>query len=257
MEPIRVTAVSYLNTKPFLYGLLHAGMEAHMALSLDIPSECARKLIENEADLALMPVAAIPQVPHAQIVSDYCIGAEDEVRTVCLFAQKPIHQLTHIYLDYQSRTSVALLQLLLKHFWQHEVILLPSSPGFEKKIAGTTGALVIGDRTIQLERQTAFAYDLAQAWKQWTGLPFVFAAWVANKPLPADWLRQFNRALALGIQSVPKLSLLLQKPAPWFDLQEYFTRYIRYELNEARRRGLQHFLEQLRMARLTTATAHL
>ncbi len=246
MDQIRVTAVSYLNTKPFLYGLLHSGMEEEMSLTLDVPSECARKLIAGEADLALMPVAAIPQVPRPQIVSDYCIGAEDEVRTVCLFAERPIEELTHLYLDYQSRTSVALVQLLLRHYWQKELILLQGTPGFERKIGGTTGALVIGDRTIRLEKEMPFMYDLAKAWKEWTDLPFVFAAWVANKPLPDEWLARFNAALALGIESVPKLSLLLQPPAPWFDLQEYFTRYIRYDLNEARRQGLDKFLALVR-----------
>ncbi len=246
MDRIRVTAVSYLNTKPFLYGLLHSGMEEEMSLTLDVPSECARKLIEDEADLALMPVAAIPQVPRPQIVSDYCIGTEDEVRTVCLFAERPIQELTHLYLDYQSRTSVALVQLLLRHYWQKELTLLEGTPGFERKIGGSTGALVIGDRTIRLEKEMPFAYDLARAWKEWTGLPFVFAAWVANKPLPDEWLARFNAALARGIESVPKLSLLLPPPAPWFDLQEYFTRYIRYDLNEARRQGLEKFLALVR-----------
>ncbi len=252
MDTIRVTAVSYLNTKPFLYGLLHSGMEAHMQLSLDVPSACARKLIEDQADLALMPVAGIPQLAHAHIVSDYCIGAEDEVRTVCVFAQRPIEALTHLYLDYQSRTSVALVQLLLRHYWQKELVLLPGRPGFERKIEGTTGALVIGDRTIALEREMPYAYDLARAWKDWTGLPFVFAAWVANKPLPHPWLERFNNALALGIQSLPKLCLLLQPPAPHFDLHEYFTRYIRYDLNEARRKGLDKFLTLLRQEALLT-----
>lgn len=255
MDQIRVTAVSYLNTKPFLYGLLHSGMEEEMSLTLDVPSECARKLIEGEADLALMPVAAIPQVPRAHIVSDYCIGAEDEVRTVCVFAERPIEELTHLYLDYQSRTSVALVQLLLRHYWQKELILLQGLPGFERKIGGTTGALVIGDRTIRLEKEMPFMYDLAKAWKEWTGLPFVFAAWVANKPLPDEWLARFNDALALGIASVPKLSLLLQPPAPWFDLQEYFTRYIRYDLNEARRQGLDKFLALVRAEALVPVSS--
>ena len=81
-QPLKISAVSYLNTKPFLYGLFQSGMEDSIDLSLDIPSECARKLVAGEVDLGLIPVAVIPQLKTPHIISDYCIGTEGAVKTV-------------------------------------------------------------------------------------------------------------------------------------------------------------------------------
>ena len=122
MNPkINISAVSYLNTKPFLYGLFQTGIDKEINLSLDIPSLCAQKLENGEVDLGLIPVAAIPNLAEAHIISDFCIGTLGPVKTVCIYAQVPIENLTHLYLDYQSRTSVALVQYLIKKLL--EVIL--------------------------------------------------------------------------------------------------------------------------------------
>lgn len=118
MKKIRITAVSYLNTKPLLYGLLNSPLADQVELSLDIPSECARKLKAGEVDLALTPVAIIPELPTWHLVSDYCIGAVGSVKTVNLYSELPVEALKTVYLDHHSRTSVALVQLLFKEYWQ-------------------------------------------------------------------------------------------------------------------------------------------
>ncbi|MCB9284477.1 MAG: menaquinone biosynthesis protein [Lewinellaceae bacterium] len=245
MEPLNVTAVSYLNTKPFLYGIFRKRMEHQIHLELDIPSICARKLASGEADLGLVPVAVLPSLPTPHLVSDYCIGAIGAVKTVCVFSEAPIDRITHLYLDYHSRTSVELVQILLREHWKVSPVLIPAQPGFEQQIQGTHAALIIGDRAIGQEERYSYVYDLGQAWMDFTGLPFVFAAWVSNKPLDPGFIAEFNEALKAGIESIPQLIYLIPPPSPTFDLETYFTRYISYPLDEEKQKGLELFLRYL------------
>ena len=251
MEPIKVTAVSYLNTKPFLYGLLQEGLTDHLDIQLDIPSVCAARLQNGDARMGLVPVAILPQLPEARIITDYCIGTEGAVKTVGIFSEQPIEQLTHLYLDYHSRTSVQLTKVLLREYWQCSPKLLPARPGFEARIRGTVGALIIGDRTMGLEQQFPYFYDLGVAWRDHTGLPFVFAAWVAIGSLPLGLESRLNRAFNKGINKVDDLALLLQSPSEDFSLSDYYKRYISYRLDAEKRRGLDLFLEKIQSGTAT------
>lgn len=246
MKKIKITAVSYLNTKPLLYGLLlHSEMANSIDLSLDVPSKCAEKLLSGEADLGLIPVAVIPEIHNAKIISDYCIGTEHYVKTVGIYADQPIDTLTRLYLDHHSRTSVALTKILLREYWQCTPELIPASDGYIEKIGGTVGGLVIGDRTIGLEKRFNYFYDLGDAWYRLTQLPFVFAAWVSNKTIPERFLQAFNQALQTGVEAIPQLMYLLTTPDPGFDLEAYFTQNISYQLDAPKKQALQLFLDML------------
>ncbi len=245
MKKLKVTAVSYLNTKPLLYGILKSQLEAEIDLQLNIPSTCAALMISGEADLALMPVAAIPSLTDPRIISDYGIGCDGPVRTVCLYSHVPLQSIESVFLDFHSRTSVQLVQLLFKHHWKRNIQFIPATTGFENEISGTTAGLIIGDRAIELETQFPYIYDLGQAWKEFTGLPFVFAAWVTTRQLDRNFLHRFNEALALGIQHIPELMYLLPTPHSGFNLREYFDRYISYDLNEKSKMALLHFFDLL------------
>ena len=242
---LKVTAVSYLNTKPLLYGLLKSGLSEEIDLQLDIPSDCARKLASGEVDMGLVPVAVIPELETPHIISDYCIGTVGTVKTVCIFSEVPLEEMTHLHLDYHSRTSVELVQILLKNHWHLSPALLPATPGFEEKIGGTTGAVVIGDRAIGLEEKFSYVYDLGEAWMAYSGLPFVFAAWVSNRALPQHFVARFNDALRMGVELIPQLMFLMPTPKPGFDLQKYFTENISYELDAPKRKALKIFLKAL------------
>ena len=243
---IKITAVSYLNTKPLLYGLIKSGLSKEIDLQLDIPSECARKLASAEVDMGLVPVAVIPELTNPHIISDYCIGTVGSVKTVCIFSHCPIAEMTHLYLDYHSRTSVELVQVLLREHWGLAPALIPAKPGFEEKIAGTTGAVIIGDRAIGMEDKCEYIYDLGEAWMAYSGLPFVFAAWVSNKPMDERFIKKFNAALKLGVEDIPNLMYILPTPVQGFDLKKYFTENISYELDAAKRKGLDLFLQLMK-----------
>jgi chorismate dehydratase len=245
MTKLKVTAVSYLNTKPLLYGLVKSGLSEELDLQLDIPSVCASKLSSGEADFGLIPVAAIPELATPHIISDFCIGTVGEVKTVCIFSEVPLEQVTELYLDFHSRTSVELAKILLEKHWQCYPTLLPTTAGFEEKITGTTAALIIGDRAMDHLGKHQFTYDLGEAWLAHTGLPFVFAAWVSNRPMSADFIDKFNAAMQLGIESIPQLMLILPQQHPGFDLEKYFTENISYHLDTDKRQALILFLQQL------------
>ena len=239
------TAVSYLNTKPFLYGLAKTGMLDRLDLSLNIPSECARKLLAGEVTLGLVPVAVLPEVPQAQVISDYCIGTEGTVKTVCLYSDVPLERVSHLYLDHHSRTSAALVRVLLREYWQLDPELLPARDGYIDQLGGTTAGLVIGDRCMGLSERFAYEYDLGEAWEAHTGLPFVFAVWVSTEPLTQRFLSRFNSALATGLAAIPELLYILPAPAADFSLATYFNEYISYALDAPKKRALKLFLRKL------------
>ncbi|WP_116106006.1 menaquinone biosynthetic enzyme MqnA/MqnD family protein [Lewinella sp. IMCC34191] len=239
----RLVAVSYLNTKPLLYGLLRSSLSDRLQIDLAIPSECARRLASGEAEIGLVPVAVLPELDEYRIISDYCIGADGEVATVCIYGDVPLREMTHIYLDHHSRTSVMLARLLLEEYWEHHVTFLDAKDGYIDHINGTIGGLVIGDRTIGLDKRFRYVYDLGTAWKQHTGLPFVFAAWVTTNPdLSEEFIASFNTALREGLDHLPQLQLLLPSPAPDFDLTNYYTHHIDYRLDAGKRKALKRFL---------------
>ena len=260
MKKYKVTAVSYLNTKPFLYGIFQHAVQHNIELSLDIPSLCAAKLQSGEADLGLIPVAAIPQLSNPYIISDYCIGAVGAVKTVCLYSQVPIEEVETVYLDFHSKTSVQLTKILFHKYWKQTPHYISTDDlshfsgekhantegGYLDHIKGTTAALAIGDKTMGLSEKYKYTYDLAEIWHEWTGLPFVFAAWVSNKKLPDDFIKQFNEALHIGLAHIQELIYILPTQYFHFDLKEYFTKNISYNLDEAKKLGLKRFLNEIK-----------
>jgi chorismate dehydratase len=139
---------------------------------------------------------------------------------------------------------VELARILVREYWKVDAELLPAKPGFENKIQGDTGALLIGDRTMGLDLKYPYVYDLGEAWLQHTGLPFVFAAWVSTKPLDPAFIQRFNAALKTGLDYIPELIYLLPTQ-PDFDLNTYFTKYISYPLTKGKRAALRLFLDKI------------
>lgn len=244
-----ITAVSYLNTKPMIYGLLNGTLSDNITLSLDTPANCAAKFKNGESDLALVPVGSLVDLEDYNIVGDYCIGSNGKVRTVCLFSHVPIEEIESIYLDYQSRTSVELIKILAKKHWKIEVEWLRGVRGFENKIVGKTAGLIIGDRAIGIENRYPYVYDLSEIWTEMTGLPFVFAIWVSKKELGSEFIQEFNRSLKSGIDQIDKLVYILPSPDKEFDLKEYFKKNISYNLDERKREALRLFLSEIKIKR--------
>lgn len=242
---IRVGAVSYLNTKPLLYGLQHHAVSKSIELIEDYPANLARALQDNTIDIGLVPVAVIPRLPEAHIVSEYCIGATGPVASVCIFSKVPMEQIQSLYLDYQSKTSVNLARVLLKNYWKKDIQLLEAPTNFIGLIEGTTAAVIIGDRALDKYDSYPFKYDLAEAWISYTGKPFVFATWVSNKQLDTDFIASFNEANALGLANIDTVIEQLSADNNSYDLHTYFTKNISYTLDAAKKEGMAQFLSLL------------
>jgi chorismate dehydratase len=242
MDKIRISAVSYLNTKPFVYGLQHSDLIKQIDLSLDFPSQCAAKLSSDLADIGLIPVAAIPDVQNAQLISDFCIASSGKVQTVVLLSNVPLADIKRIDLDYQSRTSVQLVRILAKKFWEIAPQWGNGQPGYiecSKDI--TTAVVVIGDRVFETVERFTYCYDLGEEWKKFTGLDFVFACWIANKTIDIDFISEFNMALSYGLSHLTEVIYECENFYPGYHLNEYFRENISFVLDDSKRKGLDLF----------------
>ena len=242
-KKIRVGAVSYLNTKPLIYGFEQGMMKDKIELIFDYPANIAAALLNDEIDLGLIPVAIIPEMKNYHIVGNHCIGSEGDVASVCIFSEVPIEQIETLLLDYQSRTSVKLAQILIKEFWKINPILKTAGKDFQLEIKGTTAAVVIGDRALEQRKISPYVYDLGAAWKAHTGLPFVFAAWVSNKQLDEIFINEFINVTEFSLQHIDEIVRI--NPFKSFDLKKYYTQYLSYNLSDEKREGLKQFLNRL------------
>lgn len=242
--------VSYLNTRPLIYGLKEGEIAGRIELSEDTPANLASQLRQGNIDLGLIPVAVIPQLEEYHIVGSHCIGTEGEVATVCLFSEVPLEEIRKVYLDYQSRTSVALLKWLMQEYWgiQPEIIHAEDD-SYREKIKGDTAGLVIGDRAFEQRKISTFIYDLGAEWRKITGLPFVFAAWISSKPLPEDFIQLFDRANAMGLQHIDEI--VAAQRFELYDLKRYYTSQISYTLDERKRSGMDLFLQYIKESVIT------
>ena len=239
---VKISAVSYLNTLPFLYGIENSGLTDQIDLQLDIPSTCAQKLMNGEVDLGLVPVAILPQLKRHYIVSDYCIGATGKVNSVLLLSDVPLEEITSVLLDYQSRTSVTLVQILARELWKINPKWVQASKGYESEIEGSTAGVIIGDRTFGLKKKYNYIYDLSEAWYELTGLPFVFAAWVSNVQLEEEFISSFNASLKNGLNNISQaIETYDNKDVSKEVLSNYLTVDIDYHLDERKLQAIEKF----------------
>lgn len=246
-KKIKISVVSYTNSQPFIFGIENSEyLKNNCQISKDIPSLCAQKLLTDEVDIGLVPVAIIPELKHYNIVSNFCIGATSQVKSVLLVSNVPLNKIKTIYLDYQSRTSVLLAQILAKKFWQINVEFLKTKPGFEEKILTKNSAyVIIGDRTFNINNKYKFKYDLAEEWIKHTNLPFIFACWVSNKNLDKQFVDNFNNSLKFGIENIQSVIYNFKqnhKELNNFNIDEYFNKNISYNLDKEKLKGMELFL---------------
>jgi chorismate dehydratase len=247
MELLKISAVSYLNTFPFVYGIERSGLLKNYRLELDIPSLCAEKLKNGLVDVALIPVGALNDLAAYEFVTDFCIGAVSAVKTVLLLSHLPLHEIREIGLDYDSRTSVQLIRVLAKHKWKIDPIWKNLLPGQAIMDPGSEAIVAIGDKTFDLVRKYPYCYDLAEEWISMTSLPFVFAAWVTTKKLPESLQKDLNRALQFGVDHISgTLDFFKDRLPAGEDCQSYLEKNISYSFDDHKREGLALFLKYLK-----------
>jgi chorismate dehydratase len=241
-RPVTIAAVSYLNTISLLYGIRHSD-ELSANLLLSPPSGCAEAFDSHEADIALVPVGALPTIKEKDfdIVSTFCIGAEGPVRTVVVNSNEPLGQIKRVWLDSHSRTSVKLVKYLAATRWKiaPEWVELTDYTILENPVEGDA-FLLIGDKVFDNEGRFAHTWDLAAEWEAQTHLPMVFAVWVARKSVSAETLAALEDALTLGVERIYE-AILESDYADRDYAYEYLTRNIDFLFDEQKRMALQKF----------------
>lgn len=246
MSKYKVALVSYLNSKPFLYGLKNYSFKSSIEYSVDTPSNIAKQLLNNEVDLALVPVAVIAQLKEYSLLNGFCIGADGPVQSVCLFSDQPIEKCKKILLDYQSRTSVILTRILIQKHWVLFPQFVSATEGFEKNIKDETAGLVIGDRALLMKNKFRYAYDLSAEWKKFTGLPFVFAAWISKNKIPNEIQIELTSTFEMGLGSIEKVIAEEENNFRGINVKEYLTKNIKFILDEEKLKAMNLFLVYLK-----------
>ncbi len=242
-EKIRISVVSYLNSTPFVWGLENSKDNILFDLSKDIPSVCATKLLTDQVDIGLIPVAMIPKLDESYILSNYCIGAFGEVASVLIIANQPLETLETIILDSESRTSIMLAKILVKYYWKLSVKWVEEKGYDFKALPEKTGAVIIGDRALNYKSDYNYNYDLADAWKLYSGLPFVFACWVSNKKTTPQVEDTLNNIFKEGLLQRENIALFLKNQYPKVNIREYLFENIQFELTLDARKGMIYFLD--------------
>ncbi|MGE0609883.1 MAG: menaquinone biosynthetic enzyme MqnA/MqnD family protein [Pirellulales bacterium] len=240
---IRVGAVNYLNTKPLIYEFPRLAPQAE--LILDLPSRLADGLAAGRYDVALIPSIEFFQDPGYTLISNACIGCRGPVLSVKLFSRVPLDRIRTLALDEGSRTSIALVRILLRERFGLEPQLEGLPIGSALDDTAADAVLLIGDRAIHSPLgRFVDVWDLGDEWRRWAGLPFVFAVWAAR--VGTD-LRGVDTALSaardLGVQHLPEISraeaavLGLTQP----ECLAYLRDNLYFHLGPDELRGLSHF----------------
>ena len=239
----KISAVSYLNTIPFVYGLQHAD-NLRADLLLAPPAECARNYIEGRVDIALLPAAVVPELKQTDVITDYCIGAVGAVRTVTVMSNTPISSVKRIWLDAHSRTSVQLCGYLAQNKWHinPEWLHMPDYAVIDHA-QPDDAFLLIGDKVFGYEGRFKYIYDLALEWREVTKLPFAFAVWVARKGVSYKITDQLQHALTFGVEHI--WEAVSESNYMGVDggltAYEYLTRNIDFILDEEKHKALKKF----------------
>lgn len=252
-DQIQVGAVNYLNSKPLIEGLPELlGAQAH--LRLDYPSRLADDLAAQRLDVALIPSIEYFRGRDYEVISDACVAAHGPVLSVKIYSRVPWGQIRSLALDEGSRTSATLARVLLAERHGVHPKLQPLPLDHQIQDTRADAILLIGDRAISPPDEPFLGtWDLGEEWFEWTGLPFVFAMWVASAPCQHPSMKDrmahveeaLNQARDLGIE---RLDDIARREAPALGLSlpttiSYLSENLQYHLGSAERNGLKLFYE--------------
>jgi chorismate dehydratase len=272
---VRVSAVSYLNSRPLVYGLDRR--PDRFAVQYDVPSVCAARLHEGTVDLGLIPAIEYLSRERYRIVPGVAVASRGPVASVCLFSRSPIEQVRRIALDTSSRTSAALVRILCARHFGIDPEFVPHPPDLDAMLSNSDAALLIGDLALQLNRAARERWnpenpqnpetpesrhagteprnpgtqeprnlevlDLGEAWTSMTGLPFVWAFWVGPEgALDASHVAALQVARDCGVTSVDDVAAAFSaEPAERRRAAAYLRENIRFWLGSAELEGLRQY----------------
>jgi chorismate dehydratase len=246
MKP-RIASSIYLNSAPLCYSFIYGEQRDRCDLLPDAaPARCADMLRESQVDAALIPVIEYQRIENLRVAPGACVASKNSVRSVVLASRVEINRIRSVALDISSRTSAALIQIILSRFYGLAPRYRPSPPRIEEMLDADDAALIIGDPAMLIDRSQLYVYDMAEEWRRHTGLPFVFAFWAIRAdsrawPGGVDFIAARREGIAHTeeIADMYSKSLGLRRE----DLISYLTENISYDLDEESIRGLRLYYE--------------
>ena len=259
MPALRLSVVQYLNTVPLIWGMLHGEQRGKFDLQLTVPSGCADAIARRQADVGIVPSIEYQQLDGIEIIPGMSIASKGQVKSVLLLSKMPLAQVQTVALDESSRTSAALVKVLLHKFYSRRVTFTPAAPDPAEMLRNADAALLIGDPALTYTGP-AEVYDLAQEWRKFTGLPFVFAVWMGHAGAKlsqhrADFAASLDFGLAhiddIATEYAPKLGISTAA------VEVYLTQNIDYSLDEENQQGLKLFYKLAHEVGITPAEKEL
>src|SRR5487761_523762 len=244
MPNLRVSVVQYLNTVPLIWGMQHGVQAGKFDLDFTTPAQCADAVRFGNAGVGIIPTIEVQRIKNLQVIPGVSISSLERVKSVILLSKKPIEQITSVALDTSSRTSAALVTILLRKFYGLQPQMAPAVPDPEKMLAGVDAALLIGDPALSFKARDVRAYDLAAEWKTFTGLPFVFAVWAGpRKAHLGEFSRDFQESRDYGLAHIDDIAAEYAPRHGMTPDEEkiYLTGNIDYNLSHKHRKGLDLF----------------
>ena len=250
MSNLRISVVQYLNSVPLIWGMLHGPQCGKHELQFATPAHCADAVRGGMADIGIIPAIEYHRIDGLQIISGISIASKSRVRSVLLLSRVPIQQIQTVAVDTSSRTSAAFVRILFAKFYALNVNFIPSAPRPDEMLSRAEAALVIGDPAFTY-RGSARVYDLAEEWKKFTGLPFVFAFWAGQADRNLSFYRKdFEASREFGMAHIDDIAAeyALKLRTDPNDVKVYLTENIDYSLDEENCKGLRLFFRLAREA---------
>lgn len=245
--PFQLAASSYLNSAPLIWSFLHGSKRGQVDFIDAVPARCADLLARNEVEGALVPVIEYQRIPGGSLVPDVCVGSQKEVLSVVLVSKDTeLEQIRSVALDESSRTSATLVKILFREFLDHEPAWTTRSPDLEEMLERNDAALIIGDPGMTFPRRGLKVWDMANLWRAYTGLGFVFAMWmIADGHIERARQVDFGAARDEGVAHTENIVAEYEKKIPMevSELRKYLTENIVFRVDESMKRGLQLYFE--------------
>ncbi len=264
MRPLKISAISFLNTAPLMWDFYRGATPEHssddsvppdlradFSVEYTVPSHCAEALKRGRADIGIIPAITYATIPGLAILPDAAIAAKGAVRSILLVCRAPIEQVNTIAADTSSRSSVALAKILCQKAWGRVRQFRAFPPDLASMLAACDAALLIGDPALRIDRNRYVVYDLADEWRNFTGKPFVFAFWAVRMQALTEIRRDldvaavFRRSRDHGIEPA-HIAEIARHWSPRIGLSEqevffYLTENIHFFLDAENIAGLELF----------------
>lgn len=252
MNKLKIAASTYLNSAPLIYSFLQGSLkDSCYFLGNTAPARCADLLKENLVDVALIPVIEYQRINNICLIPDVSVSAKQAVRSVILVSKYPINKISTVALDISSRTSATLVKIILEKFYSIKPHYITSAPNLADMLKTSDSALLIGDPAITVKLNNYHVYDLAQEWRKFTGLPFVFALWAVNNhwsdnEIDKDYLDVAELFIEAKKEGLNNLENIAKEYSHNLNISSesllgYLTSNVNYDLDKENLAGLTHF----------------